>query len=123
MIRRPPRSTRTDTLFPYTTLFRSAELVDGRFSRTALIATLEALRHVAVVILLIISDGFEELLCFVKELLCGITALASLLQLLAPLLVLCSFSYRLYYQFVDGLYMSCGLVDIYLSSGYPTVSI
>src|SRR3546814_9466568 len=26
MIRRPPRSTRTDTLFPYTTLFRSARL-------------------------------------------------------------------------------------------------
>src|SRR3546814_9876753 len=25
MIRRPPRSTRTDTLFPYTTLFRSHE--------------------------------------------------------------------------------------------------
>src|SRR3546814_12180205 len=25
MIRRPPRSTRTDTLFPYTTLFRSFE--------------------------------------------------------------------------------------------------
>src|SRR3546814_6697113 len=31
MIRRPPRSTRTDTLFPYTTLFRSAALtVDNR---------------------------------------------------------------------------------------------
>src|SRR3546814_12422884 len=31
MIRRPPRSTRTDTLFPYTTLFRSFETgrVDG----------------------------------------------------------------------------------------------
>src|SRR3546814_18443312 len=30
MIRRPPRSTRTDTLFPYTTLFRSpAEAVRG----------------------------------------------------------------------------------------------
>src|SRR3546814_11644495 len=34
MIRRPPRSTRTDTLFPYTTLFRSAtpwkrDVVDG----------------------------------------------------------------------------------------------
>src|SRR3546814_18646737 len=28
MIRRPPRSTRTDTLFPYTTLFRSAH-IDG----------------------------------------------------------------------------------------------
>src|SRR3546814_18705110 len=30
MIRRPPRSTRTDTLFPYTTLFRSAGLAAGR---------------------------------------------------------------------------------------------
>src|SRR3546814_2123405 len=29
MIRRPPRSTRTDTLFPYTTLFRSAAAQDG----------------------------------------------------------------------------------------------
>src|SRR3546814_20197065 len=28
MIRRPPRSTRTDTLFPYTTLFRSIECAD-----------------------------------------------------------------------------------------------
>src|SRR3546814_3699448 len=27
MIRRPPRSTRTDTLFPYTTLFRSSDAV------------------------------------------------------------------------------------------------
>src|SRR3546814_2921545 len=27
MIRRPPRSTRTDTLFPYTTLFRSLRVV------------------------------------------------------------------------------------------------
>src|SRR3546814_10027555 len=27
MIRRPPRSTRTDTLFPYTTLFRSPEIL------------------------------------------------------------------------------------------------
>src|SRR3546814_7401795 len=26
MIRRPPRSTRTDTLFPYTTLFRSIQI-------------------------------------------------------------------------------------------------
>src|SRR3546814_14529945 len=31
MIRRPPRSTRTDTLFPYTTLFRSQmHIVDSR---------------------------------------------------------------------------------------------
>src|SRR3546814_253389 len=33
MIRRPPRSTRTDTLFPYTTLFRSRVTPPGR--RTA----------------------------------------------------------------------------------------
>src|SRR3546814_5449301 len=34
MIRRPPRSTRTDTLFPYTTLFRSnalAETINGLY--------------------------------------------------------------------------------------------
>src|SRR3546814_1834856 len=29
MIRRPPRSTRTDTLFPYTTLFRSHDRIGG----------------------------------------------------------------------------------------------
>src|SRR3546814_10045752 len=29
MIRRPPRSTRTDTLFPYTTLFRSSRFYAG----------------------------------------------------------------------------------------------
>src|SRR3546814_10038951 len=29
MIRRPPRATRTDTLFPYTTLFRSPLLEDS----------------------------------------------------------------------------------------------
>src|SRR3546814_1236920 len=29
MIRRPPRSTRTDTLFPYTTLFRSPDQLSG----------------------------------------------------------------------------------------------
>src|SRR3546814_7859424 len=34
MIRRPPRSTRTDTLFPYTTLFRS----HGRTSKCCVIA-------------------------------------------------------------------------------------
>src|SRR3546814_5839317 len=36
MIRRPPRSTRTDTLFPYTTLFRSDVLLEpgtGQFTR------------------------------------------------------------------------------------------
>src|SRR3546814_12189094 len=45
MIRRPPRSTRTDTLFPYTTLFRSEVNVAPHevFSREGddLLATLE----------------------------------------------------------------------------------
>src|SRR3546814_13998825 len=35
MIRRPPRSTRTDTLFPYTTLFRSWEYVRWPAGRAA----------------------------------------------------------------------------------------
>src|SRR3546814_14979680 len=37
MIRRPPRSTRTDTLFPYTTLFRSGGAyarLDNKFTTT-----------------------------------------------------------------------------------------
>src|SRR3546814_20180312 len=33
MIRRPPRSTRTDTLFPYTTLFRSPRPPPGHAGR------------------------------------------------------------------------------------------
>src|SRR3546814_7399332 len=33
MIRRPPRSTRTDTLFPYTTLFRSHRVSRPAFAR------------------------------------------------------------------------------------------
>src|SRR3546814_7185535 len=41
MIRRPPRSTRTDTLFPYTTLFRSGTL--RAVLRTALLAVLHPL--------------------------------------------------------------------------------
>src|SRR3546814_3878279 len=37
MIRRPPRSTRTDTLFPYTTLFRSApRIIDRSISNASL---------------------------------------------------------------------------------------
>src|SRR3546814_3573382 len=35
MIRRPPRSTRTDTLFPYTTLFRSERKLFGRHAMRA----------------------------------------------------------------------------------------
>src|SRR3546814_14292886 len=37
MIRRPPRSTRTDTLFPYTTLFRSDSYADAAISGSSMI--------------------------------------------------------------------------------------
>src|SRR3546814_17767244 len=39
MIRRPPRSTRTDTLFPYTTLFRSQHLGENTVRTIAMDAT------------------------------------------------------------------------------------
>src|SRR3546814_1958462 len=42
MIRRPPRSTRTDTLFPYTTLFRSEA---DRISPPDVTRIIEALRN------------------------------------------------------------------------------
>src|SRR3546814_15366407 len=38
MIRRPPRSTRTDTLFPYTTLFRSDRETFNAMTRSGLLA-------------------------------------------------------------------------------------
>src|SRR3546814_8211793 len=40
MIRRPPRSTRTDTLFPYTTLFRS-QCAERRLRRSEAVQELE----------------------------------------------------------------------------------
>src|SRR3546814_16949619 len=36
MLRPPPRSTRTDTLFPYTTLFRTIDVLDESSSRVHL---------------------------------------------------------------------------------------
>src|SRR3546814_9610783 len=46
MIRRPPRSTRTDTLFPYTTLFRSSGRVPVSFS-TIWVAASAATRSIS----------------------------------------------------------------------------
>src|SRR3546814_15664390 len=45
MIRRPPRSTRTDTLFPYTTLFRSLRLLPFRQVQSAREAVLPGPQH------------------------------------------------------------------------------
>src|SRR3546814_12715001 len=45
MIRRPPRSTRTDTLFPYTTLFRSHGADEAAAVHLGGAADLRAPRH------------------------------------------------------------------------------
>src|SRR3546814_6437838 len=42
MIRRPPRSSRTDTPFPYATLFRSAVLVGSRDQRREIVDAVQA---------------------------------------------------------------------------------
>src|SRR3546814_18366066 len=51
LIRRPPRSTRTDTLFPYTTLFRSPGLVDLQMRTDLRIRVLARHRHQRVAVL------------------------------------------------------------------------
>src|SRR3546814_10622976 len=58
MIRRPPRSTRTDTLFPYTTLFRS-RFVEGPAKRV----TTTADGHACTAGLRIGHVGFHLLQC------------------------------------------------------------
>src|SRR3546814_15473789 len=45
MIRRPPRSTRTDTLFPYTTLFRSPSLSNGRGKSRSIARRIAVITH------------------------------------------------------------------------------
>src|SRR3546814_2783253 len=45
MIRRPPISTRTDTLFPYTTLFRSRIALADLFQRNVMVQVPQFLFH------------------------------------------------------------------------------
>src|SRR3546814_8850646 len=47
MIRQPPRSTRTDTLFPYTTLFRSARHKGPPYRHHLLLATRKGRRELS----------------------------------------------------------------------------
>src|SRR3546814_13980280 len=60
MIRRPPRSTRTDTLFPYTTLFRSTTLAFLTLALLLAFATLSLLEHVRSRILVRASIGLDR---------------------------------------------------------------
>src|SRR3546814_3721555 len=60
MIRRPPRSTRTDTLFPYTTLFRSMRIAQQRGAKT-IIGEYEPTQKNGVVADLYPRLGFEPL--------------------------------------------------------------
>src|SRR3546814_11402726 len=57
MIRRPPRSTRTDTLFPYTTLFRSAK---GCADLAELVSTLSRPRVLWLMVPAAVVDGVLE---------------------------------------------------------------
>src|SRR3546814_13096130 len=62
MIRQPPRSTRTDTLFPYTTLFRSSSPIFSVFGTVpiATIAWLNSADWVLPSLVLILAVRSEE---------------------------------------------------------------
>src|SRR3546814_8667614 len=60
MMRRPPRSTRTDTLFPYTTLFRSLEAGMDLRRLMAAMSELPEEQREAVSLVLIEGLGYRE---------------------------------------------------------------
>src|SRR3546814_15651094 len=65
MIRRPPRSTRTDTLFPYTTLFRSEGRFPTRLAGMHIMRSFEArmpMRQVYRPGLCVVIQGAKEIL-------------------------------------------------------------
>src|SRR3546814_6895164 len=70
MIRRPPRSTRTDTLLPYTTLFRSTHIVNPGFYHFVLSLRLRALSPILPIVFLTMEEPCEEvwkLLCLFPD--------------------------------------------------------
>src|SRR3546814_7102866 len=68
MIRRPPRSTRTDTLFPYTTLFRSRH-VDGIAGASAFGGqpVMRGTRLLAALFIAVATDRFDTLIVYTKH--------------------------------------------------------
>src|SRR3546814_6759560 len=59
MIRRPPRSTRTDTLLPYTTLFRSHHALVGHIQRALYAQARQFLRQPATLAIAEMNCGEE----------------------------------------------------------------
>src|SRR3546814_10049623 len=55
MIRRPPRSTRTDTLFPYTTLFRSNQRFVGALLLLGIAVSMDWIINIAIGTLAVIG--------------------------------------------------------------------
>src|SRR3546814_16338947 len=64
MIRRPPRSTRTDTLFPYTTLFRSTPPLPADWLRLASFAAQYYQRPLGEVILPALPAGLRKVTAY-----------------------------------------------------------
>src|SRR3546814_20029663 len=60
MIRRPPRSTRTDTLFPYTTLFRSIHPLSDPVRPTGVAARQKHFADVGVRLQFIVGEFFQR---------------------------------------------------------------
>src|SRR3546814_8733443 len=61
MIRRPPRSTRTDTLFPYTTLFRSRVTLPPVAAERRFAEPLDSSAHAAKILAELAAKAIEEL--------------------------------------------------------------
>src|SRR3546814_8584653 len=76
MIRRPPRSTRTDTLFPYTTLFRSTANIIRPLLTAAAVFALPVPAEIAKVAILLaaVPSGFFGILFAVNYRLDSATA-------------------------------------------------
>src|SRR3546814_6191381 len=64
MIRRPPRSTRTDTLFPYTTLFRSPIILGGSLFTAFLADSTQAIKYITDEFQ-ILGTAFDDRLSFI----------------------------------------------------------
>src|SRR3546814_18282009 len=61
MVRRPPRSTRPDTLFPYTTLFRSMYLILNRWKRLPSTVSRGYTKMITTTLAVLLHEGHEAI--------------------------------------------------------------